>query len=506
MNDNASINDDKGLDCAPQTPTFEPLTPEMLPPTLQAAAARAGWPDLMEVQAKALPYLLAGRDIMVQSRTGSGKTGAFLLPALERVDPNKAACQCLVLVPTRELALQVEHEARLLFGDSGIRAAAVYGGVGYGRQMEALKAGAQVVVGTPGRILDHLLRRTLTLDALRMLIFDEADRMLSIGFYPDMKAVQRYLPARRVPTHFFSATYPPHVLRAAQEFLESDELLSLSRKQVHIAAIEHAYYSVKPMEKDRVLVRVLELENPGAAIIFCNTKANVHYVTALLQGFGYNADELSADLSQAKRESVLLRLRNAEVRYLVATDVAARGIDIPDLSHVILYEPPEDHESYIHRAGRTARAGADGTVISLVDVMQKMELAKIARQYGINLTERRTPDEADLAVVVGARLTALLEARLRSRTSLEREREQRFMPLARVLAEDDDTLQTLAMLMDDVYQANRHPVLPGSPLEKNTEKSRATNAAPSDDALSIRKRKRKPRKKPTPKESSDNDA
>ena len=472
-----------------------PLTMKTLPPPLREGVLRAGWEDLMEVQAKALPYLLAGQDIMIQSRTGSGKTGAFLLPALDRLDPKLTACQCLILVPTRELALQVAHEAEVLFAGTGIRSVAVYGGVGYGRQMEGLKQGAHLVVGTPGRVLDHLLRRTLHLDALRMLIFDEADRMLSIGFYPDMKAVQRYLPKAHIPTHFFSATYPPHVLRVAGEFLETEKLLSLSRKEVHIASIEHAFYAVKPMEKDRVLMRVLEQENPAAAIIFCNTKANVHYVTALLQGFGYNADELSADLSQSKREDVLTRLRRGEVRFLVATDVAARGIDIPDLSHVILYEPPEDHESYIHRAGRTARAGADGTVISLVDIMQKMELARIARQYTITLAERPTPDETVLSTLVGNRLTTILESRSRTRTSLEHEREERFLPLARSLAEDPETLRLLAMLLDDVYQANRHPMLPGSPVDKEAKRREAARAlkkdAPSGDAP--RRKRRKPR-------------
>jgi ATP-dependent RNA helicase DeaD len=486
-------------------PSLPPLTLETLPPFLNKALQRAGWTALMDVQAKAAPYLLAARDIMVQSRTGSGKTGAFLLPALERLDPDENACQCLVLVPTRELALQVEREAQTLFSGTNLKAVAVYGGVGYGHQIDGLKSGAQLVVGTPGRVLDHLLRRTFSLDALRMLIFDEADRMLSIGFYPDMKAVQRYLPKHHVPTHFFSATYPPHVLRVAGEFLENEEFLSLSRKEVHIADIEHAFYSVKPMEKDRVLVRVLELENPAAAIIFCNMKANVHYVTALLQGFGYNADELSADLPQSKRENVLTRLRNGEVRFLVATDVAARGIDIPDLSHVILYEPPEDHESYIHRAGRTARAGASGTVISLVDVMQKMELARIAKQYSITLTERQTPGEADLSTVVGNRLSALLEAKFRSRTNLEHEREQRFLPLAKILAEDTETLSLIAMLLDDVYQTNRHPVLPGSAVDKAVKKRSEENSSKENgESGEKRKKRHRPRRKPNGQGTGDN--
>ncbi len=432
-----------------------PLSLGDLPAALREAVARANWNSLMPVQAHALPYALSGRDLMVQARTGSGKTGAFLLPMLDRLKKNADRVQALILVPTRELAVQVENEAKTLFQGTGLKAAAVYGGVGYGKQMEALREGVQVVVGTPGRILDHLLRRTLSLDYLSMLVFDEADRMLSIGFYPDMKEIQRYI-KNPVSAYLFSATYPPHVLKLAGEFLADPQMLSLSQGQVHVAQVQHLYYEAAPMDKDRALVRLLEVENPSAAIIFCNTKANVHYVTAVLKGFGYNAEELSADLSQAKREEVLARLRRGEVRFLVATDVAARGIDIPDLSHVILYEPPEDRESYIHRAGRTGRAGACGTVISLVDIMQKMELERIARHYKIDLQARKTPEEADLALVVGERLTTLLEGKLRSRTGLERERMTRFLPLLKNLAAEDDSSMLLAMLLDDLYQQSLH--------------------------------------------------
>jgi len=458
-----------------------PLSLEELPPPLRMACANAEWTRLMPVQAYALPYLLAGRDIMVQSRTGSGKTGAYLLPLIDRIKTDQRAVQALVLVPTRELALQVEHEAHTLAAGLPLSAVAVYGGVGYGRQIDALRQGAQLVVGTPGRVLDHLLRRTMTLEALRALVLDEADRMLSIGFYPDMKEVQRYLPRRRVLTCFFSATYPPHVLKLAGEFLFEPSMLSLSHKQVHVAESEHILCECRPMDKDRALVRILETENPASAIIFCNTKANVHYVTAVLQGFGYNADELSADLSQSRREAVLAQVREGRLRYLVATDVAARGIDIPELSHVILYEPPEDRESYIHRAGRTGRAGAAGTVISLVDVMQKLELQRIAQFYKISLIERPTPNDDAVAQVVGARLTALLESRLRRRTGLEKERLARFAPLARTLAEDEEQLQLLALLLDACYQEGLHAVPPGpqgAPKQAETENNLARKRRP----------------------------
>lgn len=430
---------------------------EGLPASLQKGAARAGWSRLMPVQSLALPYLLAKQNIMVQSRTGSGKTGAFLLPALERLDPKKKECQTLILVPTRELALQVASEAEVLFSGTGLTVAALYGGVAYGKQNDALREGAQLVVGTPGRVLDHLLKRNFNLDALRMLVLDEADRMLSIGFYPDMKEVQRYLPKREVPVHFFSATFPPQVLRVAREFMPNPRLLSLSQDQVHhIDAMDHSYYVVKTMEKDRALARILELESPSAAIIFCNTKADVHYVTAVLRGFGYNADELSADLSQAQRERVLQSMRSGQLRFLVATDVAGRGIDIPELTHVILYAPPEDHESYIHRAGRTGRAGAGGTVISLVDIMQKMELGRIAKHYKITMHERNLPSEEALGKVVGERLTVLLESEVRHKTRLEEERIRRFVALAKSLAADEDSVNLLAMLLDEKYQKNLH--------------------------------------------------
>ena len=442
-----------------------------LPQLLQTACAKAGWNSLMPVQSRALPYLLEGRDLMVQSRTGSGKTGTYLLPLMARLNPAMPAVQALILVPTRELAVQVEQEAKTLFKGSGFTVAAVYGGVGYGKQMDALRQGVSVVVGTPGRVLDHLLRRTLNLDHISALIFDEADRMLSIGFYPDMKEIQRYLPETSIHAMLFSATYPPHVLKLAGEFLTDPPMLSLSTTQIHVAEVQHLYCECKSMEKDRTLIKILEVENPASAIIFCNTKATVHFVTAVLQGFGFNADELSADLSQSRREDVLSRLRKGTIRFLVATDVAARGIDIPELSHVFLYEPPDDRESYIHRAGRTGRAGAAGVVISLVDIMEKMELQRIAKYFKVPLTQHMAPTDEEVAHAVGMRVTALLEARFRQLNGLERERMKRFEPLVQSIAEDPEQRHLLTLLLDDCYQKSLNPTafLPAGTPRKESE-------------------------------------
>ncbi|MBD3257180.1 DEAD/DEAH box helicase [candidate division GN15 bacterium] len=438
---------------------------------MREATAKVGWSDLMPVQAKAIPYVLDGRDLMVQSRTGSGKTGAFMLPIVERVDLQGGTCQAMVLVPTRELARQVARDAEQLGSMAGVKAVAVYGGVKYGPQIKALEKGAQVVVGTPGRILDLLLRRVFDLQNLDFLVFDEADRMLSIGFYPDMKQVQSYLPKRRVQSMMFSATYPPAVIRLAAQFLQTPDFLSLSKDHVHVAETEQLFYAVPGMEKERCLVRILEIENPTSAIVFCNTKANVEFVTTVLQRFGYDADLLTSDLSQGRREQVLTRVRNGKLRFLVATDLAARGIDIPDLSHVIQYEPPEDPEAYIHRAGRTGRAGASGTAITLVAGQEQAELSRIAARFHIDMQQREVPSDADVESIVSQRLTALMEARLRSYDNILRERIQRFVGLANDLAQHEEESALIAMLLDDYYQQSLHGQPPIPPYVEMPESS-----------------------------------
>ncbi len=245
-------------------------------------------------------------------------------------------------------------------------------------------------------------------------------------------------------------------MRTAQEFIRDGEFLSLSTDHIHVTDTEHIFYLVQGMDKDRSLVRLIEIENPASAIIFCNTKARVHYVSVVLQRFGYDADELSADLSQADRDRVLDRVRAGTLRFLVATDVAARGLDIPSLCHVIQYEPPEETEAYIHRAGRTGRAGASGVAISLVNRVEKIVLDKIAREFSIQFEERTIPSDADVEAVVAERTTALLEARLRLRDKLQTERSLRFAPLARSLAGNEEELPIITMLLDDYYQQTLH--------------------------------------------------
>ncbi|MCK4372562.1 MAG: DEAD/DEAH box helicase, partial [candidate division Zixibacteria bacterium] len=266
------------------------------------------------------------------------------------------------------------------------------------------------------------------------------------------------------------ATFPSHVMRLAGEFLRQPDFLSLSRDHIHVAETEHVFYIVPGMEKERSLVRIIEIENPTGAIIFCNTKATVSFVATVLKRFGYDAAELTADLTQRAREQTMGRLREKNLRLLVATDLAARGIDIPELSHIIQYEPPEDPEAYIHRAGRTGRAGASGEAVTLVNVLEKSELQRIASRFDIDMIERPLPTDNDVSAIVSQRITALLEAQLRSRDNLQVERMQRFVPLARELGESDDGSSLIAMLLDDYYQQTLYAPPPQPPSESSQER------------------------------------
>ncbi len=444
-----------------QFPEPDPRLPEATPETLSGhvrlAFEATGWTDLMPVQKTALPYMIEGRDLIVQSRTGSGKTGAFLLPLFDVLDPSRDETQALILTPTRELARQIYSEfERMKAGvpeTEALRGTLVYGGVRYQTQNRELKAGAHLVIGTPGRILDHLDRRTFSLSNLSVFILDEADEMLSMGFYPAMQTLKRYLPQKR-QSYMFSATMPPKVRALGQEFLHEPSFLGLSAGQISVESIEHRYYRVDQMEKDRVLIRLIELENPDAAIIFANTKREVEYLSQFLGNYGYDVAEISGDLVQKAREKAMDRLRRGALRFLVATDVAARGIDISDLSHVFQYDVPEDPEYYIHRTGRTARAGKAGTAITLASFTDERRLLSIARRYDIQLDKRDLPEPDEVAARVGERMVVVLEEMMRAKSNLERERWQRFIPMVKELAEEEPEL--LAMLIDNLYHERMH--------------------------------------------------
>ncbi len=485
-------------------------TIDQLPAEMREALESMGWTSLMAVQAKSIPYLMDNRDMIIQSRTGSGKTGAFLIPLLLRLDPARRYPQALILVPTRELAGQVYNEFLSVSKGMGLSGVLVYGGVGYGAQLQALRDGAQVIVGTPGRVLDHIGRRSLNLDRISVLVFDEADEMLSMGFYPDMREIRRYLPRER-SSWMFSATIPYRVQMLAQEFLHNPEFLSLSVGQVTVQTAEHRIYDVPPLEKDLMLMRLIEMENPDSAIIFCNTKQDVEYLATVLGNYGYDVDLLSGDLDQKEREAAMGRIRRGETRFLVATDVAARGIDISDLSHVFQYDVPKDPDSYVHRAGRTARAGNTGVVITLVaNMSERSDLKKISRRYSVDFVELPMPTQDELETRLAERLIVVLEDRHRGAKRLERERLKRFVSLVKSLSESDEEISLLAMILDDLYHRNFHlrktesPTAPPAKVEQRREEPRreSTPAVPSVaasvegvDAGERKKKKRRRKKK-----------
>ena len=410
----------------------------------------------MPVQSMVIPILLEGKDLIVQSRTGSGKTGAFLLPIIMKIDSSRLEVQSLVLVPTRELADQVSRVAKELTANTGVRSVAIYGGVGYGPQIDALRSGSQIIVATPGRLLDHLYRNRVSLARLRYLIFDEADEMLSMGFFDSIVKIMAFVP-ERIQIALFSATIPPGVAKLAKRFIHNPVHISLSGDLTHVEEVDHVYYIVDPMRKDRSLLKIIEMENPEAALIFCNTKSEVEYLAKFLQNFGYDADFISGDLSQSKRDQVMKRIREGKLRFLVATDLAARGIDISELGYVIVYDLPPAHDDYIHRAGRTGRAGEGGLAISLVSYIEEVDLKKRAEQNKLNLIKRELPTEEEIQTRVSERLLVMLEEKYMNLPNSIKERLKRFIPLAKTLANGgEDEVNLAAMLFDSFYQESLH--------------------------------------------------
>ena len=366
-----------------------------LRPEIQRALREMEFESMTPVQTATLEPIFDGRDLMVQAQTGTGKTAAFGIPLVDRIVSTKPGVQALVLEPTRELALQVAAEIARVARYADIRVAAIYGGAAMGRQVSELKDGAQIVAGTPGRVLDHLRRGTFLPKGLKVLILDEADQMLSMGFAEEINAILDRLPKLR-QTLLFSATIPDDIQRLAQRHMRSPTLLSLSSDRIGAEAIRHFFYLVPAnRSREQALLDIFEVENPESAIVFCNTRDDTNRVAHALQRAGCAADWLNADLAQSDREAVLTRTREGKVRFLVATDVAARGIDISHLTHVVNYGFPESAESYVHRTGRTGRMGRTGTAISLIGPSDVGNLYYLRLQYKIDPIERRLPTDEE---------------------------------------------------------------------------------------------------------------
>lgn len=373
------------------------------------AIGEMGWEIPTPVQRDCYPLAVAGHDVIVQSRTGTGKTGAFGIPIVDRLVSVDGDEQALVLAPTRELALQSAREIEKLGASRGIDTVAVYGGASMERQIRALEKGARVISGTPGRVLDHLNRGTIDASRLRILVLDEADEMLSMGFAKELNAIIEKLPKKR-QTLLFSATVDRAIKRVAERHMHDPQFLGLSGDHVGALGIEHFVYMVSGVGRVANLIAVLEIEDPESALIFCNKKAETEEVCAALQRAGFNAEWLNGDRPQREREEVLGRVRREEIRFLVATDVAARGIDVSHLTHVINFSLPENVEQYVHRTGRTGRAGRTGTAISIVGPTELGILYYLRLQYRIFPVERTLPSEGEQRTRQEADLIAMIDA------------------------------------------------------------------------------------------------
>ena len=366
---------------------------------IREALSELGYDKPTAVQTAVIEPAMAGHDLVVQAKTGSGKTAAFGIPLVEKIVAGSGEPGCplaLVLTPTRELALQVAEELYNLSKRKETKLLAVYGGVPMGKQIAGLKVGVDIIVGTPGRLLDHIRRGNLSLSALRMVVLDEADEMLSMGFWDDVTDLLRMSPDSR-QTMLFSATLPYQIARAAAEFLKQPTRLDLSGDILTVAEIDNCIVHVVPdIPKPRQLLYILETEQPESAIIFCNTRNEAEMIAKYLTQSGFVAEALTGNFKQRDRERVMQRIKAGDLRFMVATDVAARGIDIDDLSHVILYSLPEFSEVYVHRVGRTGRIGKLGTAISLVDGKGLGTLSVLEREFNISFTEKTLPDEQDV--------------------------------------------------------------------------------------------------------------
>ena len=343
--------------------------------SLLKALTDLGYTTPTPIQSGMIPLMLTGVDVIGQAQTGTGKTAAFALPILNNYQPRQTP-QALVLAPTRELALQVSEAMQGYGRHSGAKVLAVYGGQGYGQQIRQLRNGVDIVVGTPGRLLDLLERKLLDFSAIQTVVLDEADEMLKMGFIDDVEAILAKTPATR-QTALFSATMPPPIRRLADKYMRAPQSVTIQRNQITAVAIEQRYYLVRPSDKVAALTRILENEDVKRALIFARTRVGTAELANALTQQGFPAETLNGDLTQEARERVLNRFRNDQVQILVATDVAARGLDIDDISHVFNHDLPTEAEVYVHRIGRTGRASKTGIAISLIAPAEHAHLRRI---------------------------------------------------------------------------------------------------------------------------------
>lgn len=408
------------------------LSPEVLEPI-----AKMGFEEMTPIQQEAIPVALSGKDLIGQARTGTGKTAAFGIPMIEKFIPEQGLPQGLVVTPTRELAIQVAEELNKIGGLKGIRSLPIYGGQDIGRQINYLKKRPEIIVGTPGRLLDHIRRRTIRLNEVATVVLDEADEMLNMGFIEDIEAILREIPAKR-QTMLFSATMPRSIQQLAEKFMIQPQVIRTKSKEMTVPEVSQMYIEVQESQKFDVLCRLLDIQPPELAIVFGRTKRRVDEIAEGLKSRGYSAEGIHGDLSQPRRESVLGKFRNATIDVLVATDVAARGLDITGVSHVYNFDIPQDAEGYVHRIGRTGRAGRSGKAISFVTQRELEHFCSI--QHSIGTQIKRAPLPSLMDVIKGQQ--RLLAEKILAVT--EAGTTGHYREMAGKLLEESDSISLLA--------------------------------------------------------------
>lgn len=367
-----------------------------LEPKILRGVTEMGFEEATPIQTKAIPLIMKGGDVLGQAQTGTGKTAAFGIPLLQKIDISNKHLQAIVLCPTRELAIQVADEFRNLSKFMhGLKILPVYGGQDIVKQIRSLKSGVQVVIGTPGRVMDHMDRKTVKFDSVHTVVMDEADEMLNMGFREDMETILSKVPEDR-QTILFSATMPKPILEITKKFQKDAEIVKVVKKELTVPNIDQFYYEVRPKKKEEVLCRLLDIYDPKLSLVFCNTKRQVDELVSALQGRGYFAEGLHGDLKQSQRDRVMNSFRNGRTEILVATDVAARGIDVDDVEAVFNYDLPQDEEYYVHRIGRTGRAGRCGVAFNFIWGKEVYKLKDIQRYCKTKIKAQPIPSLDDV--------------------------------------------------------------------------------------------------------------
>lgn len=432
-----------------ETVRFEELN---LDPRIMRAITDMGFEAASPIQAQSIPVQMEGKDMIGQAQTGTGKTAAFGIPMLQKIDPDSRKTQAIILCPTRELAIQVAEELRRLAKYmSGIKILPVYGGQEIIKQIRSLKGGVQIIVGTPGRVMDHMRRKTIRTDEIGTVVLDEADEMLNMGFLEDMETILGEMPEER-QTVMFSATMPKEIAEIARKFQKDPEMVRVVKKELTVPEVTQYYYEVKPRNKVEVMCRLLDMYSPKLSVVFCNTKNQVDELVQALQGRGYFAEGLHGDLKQEQRDRVMDSFRNGATEILVATDVAARGIDVDDVEAVFNFDIPQDNEYYVHRIGRTGRAGRIGRAFSLAVGSEVYKLRDIQRFCKTKIIPQAIPSLNDVTAIKAEKILDDVKLLIES-GELERMTD---IIEKRLLAEDFTSMELAAaflkMNMGDAYE------------------------------------------------------